>query len=103
MKTSYANTQSKLGLADLELLLALIRGRTLAGAAERLRLDASTVFRSIKRIEQDLGERLFERRKQGYMPTELALDLASRAERIESLLQEARETAFKNADEPSGV
>ncbi len=102
MKTSYANTQSKLGLADLELLLALIRGRTLAGAAERLRLDASTVFRSLKRIEKDLGERLFERSRQGYLPTELALALAGHAERIESQLQEARETAAHAGSEPSG-
>ena len=90
-------------LADLELLLALVRGRTLAGAAERLKLDASTVFRSIKRVERDLGERLFERGKQGYLPSELALELAAHAERIESQLQEAREVTFKNTGEPSGV
>jgi len=95
--------QSKLGLSDLELLLAVIRGRTLNGAAERLKLDSSTVFRSIKRIEQDLGERLFERSKQGYLATELALKLAVHAERIESQLQEARETAYSTAGEPSGV
>jgi DNA-binding transcriptional LysR family regulator len=103
MKASYAKMQSRLELGDLELLLALVRGRTLAGAAERLRLDTSTVFRSIKRIEQDLGERLFERSKQGYLPTELALELSRHAERIESQLHEAREAAFKNAGEPSGV
>jgi DNA-binding transcriptional LysR family regulator len=103
MKPSYAKMQSKLSLSDLELLLALIRGRTLAGAAERLKLDASTIFRSIKRIEQDLGERLFDRSRQGYLATELALKLAVHAERIESQLQEARETAFENAGEPSGT
>jgi DNA-binding transcriptional LysR family regulator len=95
--------QSRLELADLELLLALIRGRTLAGAAERLKLDASTVFRSIKRVEQHLGERLFERGKQGYLPSELAVELAAHAERIEAQLHAAREAAFKNAGEPSGV
>jgi len=103
MKSSYAKTQSKLELSDLQLLLALIRGGTLAGAAERLKLDASTVFRSIKRVEQDLGERLFERSRQGYLPSELALELAGYAERIESQLNEARESAFKSAGEPSGV
>ena len=73
MKSSYAQTQSPLDFEDLELVLALIRGKTLAGAAEKLKLDASTVFRSIKRIEADLGELLFERSKQGYLPTELLL------------------------------
>jgi len=103
MKASYAKMQSALNLADLELLLALVRGRTLGGAAERLKLDASTVFRSIKRIEKDLGELLFERSRQGYLPTELARKLASYAERIEAQLQEAREIACKSSDEPSGT
>lgn len=103
MKSSYAKTQSNLSLADLQLLLALVRGRTLAGAAERLKVDASTVFRSIKRVEKDLGELLFERSRQGYEPTELARELAAHAERIESQLQEAREAALKSSAEPSGV
>lgn len=103
MKTSYAKMQSALSLADLELLLALIRGRTLLGAAERLKVDSSTVFRSIKRFEKDLGEVLFDRGRQGYMPTELAQELAAYAERIESQLHEAREVAHKKGIEPSGV
>ncbi|RJG04721.1 LysR family transcriptional regulator [Noviherbaspirillum cavernae] len=102
MKSSYAKTQSTLALGDLELLLALVRGRTLGGAAERLKLDASTVFRSIKRIEKDVGEVLFDRGRQGYMPTDLALELAGYAERIEAQLQDAREAAFKSSGEPSG-
>jgi DNA-binding transcriptional LysR family regulator len=103
MKPAYAKMQSKLGLSDLELLLAVIRGRTLNGAAERLKLDSSTVFRSIQRMERNLGERLFDRSRQGYLATELALKLAVYAERIESQLQEAHEAAYANAGEPSGV
>jgi len=103
MKSNYAKTQSLLSLADLELLLALVRGGTLAGAAERLKLDASTVFRSIKRLEMNLNERLFERGKQGYMPSELALELTAYAERIDTHLNEAREKVSHNSEEPSGV
>lgn len=103
MKTPYAKTHTSLGVADLELLLALVRGRTLGGAAERLKLDASTVFRSVKRIEKELGERLFERSRQGYLPSELARELAAHAERIESELQAAREAASRSSDEPCGV
>lgn len=103
MKAPYANMQRSLKLSDLELLLALIRGRTLLGAAERLKVDASTVFRSIKRLEKDLGEVLFDRGRQGYMPTELAQELGAYAERIESQLHEAREVAHKKGPEPSGV
>lgn len=103
MKSTYATTQSNLGLGDLELVLALVRGRTLSGAAERLKIDSSTVFRTVKRIEMNLGERLFDRSRQGYLPTELALELAGYAERIESQLHEAREAAFKTGSEPSGT
>lgn len=103
MKTDYARMQSALSVADLELVLALERGKSLGGAAERLRVDASTVFRSIKRIEKDVGELLFERSRQGYLPTELGRALAVHAERIESQLQEAREAAFRRSAEPSGV
>jgi len=103
MKPSYAKMQSSFSLADLELILALVRGRSLGGAAERLKVDASTVFRSIKRIEKELGELLFERSRQGYLPTELGRELAVHAEHIESQLQQARETAFKSGGEPAGV
>lgn len=103
MKPSYARTQSKLELPDLELILALHRGRTLAGAAERLDVDTSTVFRSIKRIEKDLGELLFERSRQGYAATELGLELAGHAERIESQLEQAREAALHTGSTPSGT
>ncbi len=103
MKSSYAKLQSKLGLQDLETILALHRGRTLAGAAERLKVDASTVFRAIKRIEADVGELLFDRSRQGYTATELGRVLASHAERIETQLEEAREAAFHQATTPSGV
>lgn len=103
MKASYAKTQSALELPDLELILALHRGRTLAGAAERLKVDASTVFRSIKRIEKELGELLFDRSRQGYVATELGVELAGYAERIESQLEGAREAALNTASEPSGT
>ena len=103
MQSSYAKTQSALDLQDLETILALQRGRTLAGAAERLKVDTSTVFRAIKRIEKNVGELLFERGRQGYMATELGRELAVHAERIETQLEEAREAAFNQAAEPSGL
>jgi DNA-binding transcriptional LysR family regulator len=103
MKPIYAKTQAPLSYADLELLLALVRGRSLGGAAERLKVDTSTVFRSIKRLEKDLGELLFDRSRNGYLPTELARELAAYAERIESQLNEARDAASKSGGAPSGV
>lgn len=103
MKPPYATTHNKLGLADLELVLALVRGRTLGGAAERLGVDTSTVFRSIKRVEKEIGELLFERGRHGYLPTDLGKELAGYAERIETELEEAREAAYKRDGQPSGL
>jgi DNA-binding transcriptional LysR family regulator len=107
MKASVADLHRKdpgvLGAAELELVLALIRGRTLHGAAERLGIDASTVFRAIRRLEKALGETLFDRGRQGYVPTPLALDLGAHAERIESQLQEARAAISGSSGAPTGV
>jgi len=95
-----AKTQYRLETADLEVTLALVRGRTLAAAAERLGVDASTVFRSLQRIERGLGRPLFERSRSGYVATELATQLAGHAEAMEVAVEAARSAAQA---EPSQV
>jgi DNA-binding transcriptional LysR family regulator len=85
-----APTQYRLTPGDLEMVLALVRGKTLAGAGERLGVDASTVFRTLQRVERGLGRALFDRSRSGYAPTELASELASQAEQIETALETAR-------------
>ena len=57
---------------------------------ERLGLDASTVFRTLRRLERGLGQPLFERTRSGYIPSELARQLAEHGERIEAALEAAR-------------
>jgi DNA-binding transcriptional LysR family regulator len=94
---------TKLGLLELETILAVHRGRTLAGAAERLGVDSSTVFRAVRRIEKDIGELLFDRGRHGYAATALGRELALHAERIERQLEQAREAAFNQDAEPSGM
>lgn len=92
-QTSIAPVQYALTTSDLHVLLALVRGGTLADAAERLQADASTVFRNIKRMEKALGQRLFERTRAGYIPGDIALEIARHAERIEAELEAARAAA----------
>src|SRR5690606_18453312 len=87
-----ATMQYQLTPNDLEVTLALIRGGTLASAGERLGVDASTVFRSLQRIEHGLGRPLFERSRSGYLPNELATELAAHAEQMEATLEAARST-----------
>ncbi|MCZ2898764.1 LysR family transcriptional regulator [Burkholderia thailandensis] len=85
-----AETQYELTAIDMQTVLALVRAGTLAEAARRMNLDASTVFRTVQRIERGLGQRLFDRSKRGYRPTSLGSRLAQHGERIEAELGAAR-------------
>lgn len=97
-----AVTQYKLSAPDIEVVLALVRANTLAEAGERLAVDASTVFRSLQRIEKGLGQRLFERSRTGYLPLELAQVLASHGEQLEVQLESARSAAQASPEQVSG-
>jgi DNA-binding transcriptional LysR family regulator len=101
-KSSIARVQYDLSASDLETLLALARGGTLAEAAARLHADASTVFRTLQRIEKGTGQRLFERTRSGYLATDTMLEVARHAERIESELEAARAVAAGSHAELSG-
>jgi DNA-binding transcriptional LysR family regulator len=79
-----ARPQYELTPTDLHTLLSLTRGGSLAAAGERLGLNASTVFRQLRRIERGLGQVLFERKRSGLAPVELALQLAEHAEQMET-------------------
>jgi DNA-binding transcriptional LysR family regulator len=98
-----AKTQYKLNAADLETILTLVRAGHLAGAGERLGVDASTVFRAVQRIERGLGQRLFERSRAGYQPSELARTLAEHAEQMETRLEQARSAAQSTPEQVSGA
>lgn len=98
-----ASTQYQVTPRDLEVVLALVRGGTLASAGERLGVDASTVFRSLQRIERGLGRALFERTRSGYAPAELALELAGHAEQMEAALEAARSCAESTPSQVSGT
>jgi DNA-binding transcriptional LysR family regulator len=91
MKHKTAQTQYKITAADLELVLTLVRTGTLAQAAERLGVDATTVFRSLQRIERGLGHSLFERTRSGYRPGDEANALAAQGEQVEAAVERARE------------
>src|SRR5690606_14921951 len=102
-QTMIAPTQYRMSPGDLAVTLALVRGGTLAAAGERLSVDASTVFRSLQRIERGLGRALFERTRSGYLATELASELAEHAERMEAALEAARSSAEAAPAQISGT
>jgi len=98
-----AQTQYTLSASDLETVLAMVRGGTLAASGERLGVDASTVFRSLQRIERGLRQALFERSRTGYLPTELAHALAEQAEQVEAALEAARTAAQADPRQIAGL
>jgi DNA-binding transcriptional LysR family regulator len=97
-----AKPQYKLEVNDLYAVMGLVRGGTLAAASEQLGQDASTVFRSLQRMEKGLGLQLFERSRSGYIATELAQELAAHAERMEAELEAARSAAQADPGQVSG-
>jgi DNA-binding transcriptional LysR family regulator len=98
-----AATQYDLTPADLQITLALVRGRTLAQAAVLAGIDASTVFRTVQRLERGLGRSLFERTREGYFPNDLARELAEQAEHVEAALEAARSAASASSAQVSGT
>jgi DNA-binding transcriptional LysR family regulator len=68
---------------DLRYLLAIGREGSLNGAARRLGVNHSTVFRRLNGSEARLGVRLFERHTDGYAPTAAGEEVLRHAQRIE--------------------
>jgi len=54
---------------DLRYFLAVARLGRLSPAARRLRVEHSTVARRIEGMERAMGTRLFDRHREGLMPT----------------------------------
>lgn len=97
-----ARSQYQITPADLAIVLAMVRGGTLAQAGERIGMNASTVFRSLQRLERGLGQSLFERGRTGYAASELARSLAERAEEMEAVLEAARSSIEVEPSQVSG-
>lgn len=103
MHALIAQTQYRITPSDLDLILSMVRSGTLARAAQRLQVDASTVFRAIQRLEQRLGQTLFQRTRNGYLPNEQALLLAQHGERMEVELEQARLAIAQTEGEVTGL
>jgi len=67
---------------DFRYVKAIADTKSLAGAAEALNVNHSTVFRRLGLIEQELGTRLFERGRAGYSLTASGEEMVQLAERL---------------------
>jgi len=69
---------------DVRIFLASHRYKSLGAAATRLGLDTSTVSRRLTAFEASLGVRLFERTREGLLPTRAAENVLPAAEAMEA-------------------
>ncbi len=71
---------------NLRIFLAVARSRSALESAGALRMDHSTITRRLKKLEQDIGSKLFDRSPQGHVLTPIGRRLLASVETIESTL-----------------
>jgi DNA-binding transcriptional LysR family regulator len=95
--------EQRLRWDDLEVVLALVRAGSLAGAAARLEVNTSTVARRLDALEAALGVHLFDRSPTGIAATELAESLLPVAEAMERSVADALRVIEGRETEPEGT
>jgi len=83
-----ATSLESLNWDDLRYALAIAEAGSLAGAAATLGVRHTTVLRRLDALEQRLGARLFERRRQGYAPTQAGELMAAQAREMAPAIAE---------------
>ena len=68
---------------DFRLIKAIALARGLTGAAERLGVNHSTLFRRLGQVEEALGTKLFERHRSGYTLTTPGEEMVALAQRVD--------------------
>ncbi|MGL4634394.1 MAG: LysR family transcriptional regulator [Beijerinckiaceae bacterium] len=87
---------------EFRLVKAIAETGSLAGAGDVLALNHSTVFRRLNALETDLGSRLFERSRTGYVPTPAGEEMVTIAARMfEEITDFERRVAGRDV-KPSG-
>ncbi|NIX76756.1 LysR family transcriptional regulator [Microvirga terricola] len=75
--------QQNLDWDDFRLVKVIAEANGLAGAADRLGVNHSTVFRRLGQMEEGLGVKLFERHRTGYVLTPAGEEMATLAEQMD--------------------
>ena len=88
---------------DLRYVLAVGQHGTLSAGARHLGVNHATVFRRIGMIEERLGARLFERHRDGYVPTPAGEEVVALAERLEGEVDDLERRLAGRDRRPSGT
>jgi DNA-binding transcriptional LysR family regulator len=83
--------ESSLDLAQLEIFLAIAEEKSFSRAAERMHRTQPAISIAIKRLEEELGEALFDRSSKSGTLTEAGKILLSYAQKLINLRDEATE------------
>jgi len=87
---------------EFRLVKSIAEARSLVGAAERLGVNHSTVFRRLAAVESAVGARLFDRSRAGYEPTVAGQEMIALAGTMaESVLEFERRVAGRDV-KPTG-
>ena len=73
---------------DLQVFLAIERGKTAREAAERLKCSHSTILRRLDAFEKRIGARLFDRTPDGFLLTDAGARIVGRAQQVEAEMLE---------------
>lgn len=87
---------------EFRLVRAVAEARSLAGAADALGINHSTVFRRLGALEKAMGARLFERSRTGYAPTAAGEKMVELANRIADEIVELERKITGQDLRPSG-
>lgn len=93
----------QLDWSDLRHALAIGEGGSVAAAARRLGVNATTVQRRLDALEQGLGARLFERSRVGWHPTESGRTVLELARRMADQAEEVERRVLGRDRELTGV
>ncbi len=88
---------------DLRYVLATARSGSFLGASKRLNVTHTTVGRRVKALERDLGQKLFQRTRDGVVATEFCETILPTAQRIEREVQGLTFVGAVQPVEPEGL
>lgn len=92
----------RLAWDDFRFVKAIAEAKGLAGAAERLRVNHSTMFRRLGQLEEALGTALFERHRTGYTLTPAGEEMAALAQRMDEDITGFTRKLAGQAPSPAG-
>ena len=87
-----------MNLSELQVFLAVVHERSFSRAATRLNRTQPAVSQAVKRLEQDLAERLFDRSAKGAQLTEAGKIILDYAERLDRLAGDAKAAVVELQD-----